>query len=218
MGGIILAMDLPADIALHFTSHAATAPLATELLPPGERAQAEGFGHEKRRRTFALGRATARTLLAERLGVAAPDVPLRVAADGAPEVEGPPLHVSIAHAATSERTLAVAAVGGRPLGVDLEPIRPRRPDLYRFILHPDEYDLLERLPLDHDVAQVLLWTLKEATLKALRTGFRLSPKKLRLTVVPERQSAAVEVEGREGWMLRYEERNGCYLAVAFPAP
>jgi 4'-phosphopantetheinyl transferase len=211
-------VDLPADIALRFTARAAAAPLALDALPPGERAQTEEFGHEKRRRTFALGRATARTLLAERLGVAAPDVPLRIAADGAPELDGRPLHVSIAHAATVERTLAVAAVGDRPLGVDLEPIRPRRPDLYRFLLHPDEYDLLERLPLGHDAAQVLLWTLKEATLKAMRTGFRVSPKKLRLDVAPERAAATVSVEGGERWTLRYATRDDCYLAVAFPTP
>lgn len=208
-------MHLPDDIALRFAVRAAAAPLALDVLPPDERTQAKGFGSEKRRREFALGRATARALLSERLAVAPPDVPLRVADDGAPELDEPALYVSIAHAATTAQTLAVAAVGTRPLGVDLEPIRPRRPDLYRFLLHPDEYDVLEQLPHEHDAAQVLLWTLKEATLKAMRTGFRVSPKTLRLTVEPERQSAAVQVETGERWVLRYAERDGCFLAVAF---
>jgi 4'-phosphopantetheinyl transferase len=208
-------MQLPDDIALRFAGRTTTAPLALDALPPDERAQAVGFGSEKRRREFALGRTTARMLLAERLAVAAPDVPLRVAPDGAPELDEPALHVSIAHAATAAQTLAVAAVGARPLGVDLEPIRPRRPDLYRFLLHPDEYGLLERLPHEHDAAQVLLWALKEATLKAMRTGFRVSPKMLRLTVEPNRQAASVRVESGGRWMLRYAERDGCFLAVAF---
>ena len=208
-------MHLPDDIALHVAVRAAAAPLALDVLPPAERTQAEGFGSEKRRREFALGRTAARMLLAERLAVAAPDVPLRIAADGAPELDEPALHVSIAHAGTAAQTLAVAAVGARPLGVDLEPIRPRRPDLYRFLLHPDEYGLMEHLPHEHDAAQVLLWTLKEATLKAMRTGFRVSPKKLRLAVEPERQAATVQVETGERWVLRYAERNGCFLAVAF---
>jgi 4'-phosphopantetheinyl transferase len=209
-------MDLPDDIELRLAVRAAAAPLALEALPFSEREEAEGFGSERRRRTFALGRATARSLLGDRLGVAAPDVPLRIAADGAPEVEGGGLCVSIAHAATSEQTLAVAAVGRQPLGVDLEPIRPRRPDLYRFLLHPDEYGVLQRLPLDHDAAQVLLWTLKEATLKALRTGFRLSPKKLRLVVAPESETATAYVEEGARWSLHYAKREGCFLAVAFP--
>ena len=206
-------MNLPNDITLRFDVRPASAPLALDVLTRDEQAQIEGFGSEKRRREFALGRATARTLLAERLAVAAPDVPLRVAADGAPELEGG-LRVSIAHAATPEQTIAVAAVGERPLGVDLEPIRPRRPDLYRFLLHPDEYDMMDRLG-DHDAAQVLIWTLKEATLKAMRTGFRVSPKKLRLAVEPASHSATVQVEAGTAWSLRFTERDGCFLAVAF---
>lgn len=208
-------MQLPDDIDFCFAVQAVAVPPALDALPLDERARAEEFGSEKRRREFTLGRTVARTLLAERLAVAAPDVPLRIAADGALELDGPPLRVSIAHTETSERTLAVAAVGERLLGVDLEPIRPRRADLYRFLLHPDEYGLLEQLPHDHETAQVLLWTLKEATLKAMRTGFRVSPKALRLAVEPERRVASVQVESGERWALRYTERDGCFLAVAF---
>ncbi|MEP0548382.1 MAG: 4'-phosphopantetheinyl transferase superfamily protein [Rhodothermales bacterium] len=208
-------MNLPDDIALRLAVHEAAAPLSLDALPPGERDRVGGFGSEKRRREFALGRTTARALLADHLAVAAPDVPLRVAADGAPELDGGRLHVSIAHAATSERTLAAAAVSPRPVGVDLEVIRPRRADLYRFMLHPDEYGLLETLPHDHDAAQILVWTLKEATLKAMRTGFRVSPKKLRLSVDPERQAATVSVEEGGSWSLVYDQRDGCFVAVAF---
>lgn len=208
-------MNLPDDIALRIAVRDAAAPLALGALPQGERDRIEGFGSEKRRREFALGRATARALLADHLAVAALDVPLRVATDGAPELDGGSLHLSIAHAATPERTFAVAAVAPRPVGVDLELIRPRRPDLYRFVLHPDEYGLLETLPHDHDAAQVLVWTLKEAALKAMRTGFRTSPKKLRLSIESTERTAAVQVEEGGKWALRYEERNGCFIAVAF---
>ncbi len=208
-------MNLPDDIALRLAVRAAADPLPLSALPAGERAQIATFGSEKRQREFALGRATVRALLADHLAVAATDVPLRVATDGAPEVSGG-LHVSIAHAATQEHTLAAAAVASRPVGVDLEVIRPRRPDLYRFVLHPDEYGLLETLPHDHDAAQVLVWTLKEAVLKAMRTGFRTSPKKLRLTVEPVERAATVRVEEGGWWTLRYEEQDGYFVAVAFP--
>ena len=208
-------MILPDDITLRLAVREATAPLALDALPREERDRIEGFGSAKRRREFALGRATARALLADHLAVAASDVPLHVAADGAPVIVGGPLHLSIAHAATDERTLAAAVVAPGPVGVDLEVIRPRRPDLYRFILHPDEYGLLDTLPHAHDAAQVLLWTLKEAALKAMRTGFRTSPKKLRLTIEPVERVAWVQVEEGERWALRYEEREGCFVAVAF---
>ncbi len=208
-------MDLPADIALRFAAWEAGGPLPIAALSAQERTRLSGFGSEKRRREFALGRDTARHLLAERLALVPSAVPLRVAADGAPELDGEGLHVSIAHAATAERTLAVAAVSYRPIGVDIEVIQPRRPDLYRFVLHPDEYGLLDTLPHDHDAAQVLVWTLKEAALKAMRTGFRTSPKKLRLTVEPAQQRAEVRVEEVGTWALRYAERDGCFVAVAF---
>jgi 4'-phosphopantetheinyl transferase len=208
-------MNLPDDIALRIAVQDAAAPLALDALTQGEWDRVDGFGSEKRRREFALGRATARALLADHLAVAASDVPLRVAPDGAPELDGGSLHLSIAHAATSERTLAAAATAPHPVGVDLEVIRPRRPDLYRFVLHPDEYGLLDTLPHDHDAAQVLVWTLKEAALKAMRTGFRVSPKKLRLAVEPGVRTASVQVEEGKTWTLRYGERDGCFVAVAF---
>lgn len=207
-------MTLPDDIAVRFVTTEAEIPYSLAALSAEERAQHDRFGSEKRRREFALGRTVARTLLAQRLGVAAPEVPLRIAADGAPELDGP-AHLSIAHAVLPEQTIAVAAVAGRPIGVDLEPIRPRRPDLYRFLLHPDEYGLLERLPLGHDAAQVLIWTLKEAALKAMRTGFRTSPKKLRLTVDVGQSEATARVEEGASWSLRYAERDGCFFAIAF---
>src|SRR5690606_23625683 len=205
----------PDDIALRLAVRAATAPLALGALTADERVRVAAFGSEKRRREFALGRATARALLAEHLRLAEPEVPLRIGADGAPELDGG-LHVSIAHAATPERTLAAAAVAARPVGVDLEVIRPRRPDLYRFVLHPDEYGLLDALPYDRDAAQVLAWTLKEAVLKAMRTGLRTSPKRLRLTVEPALRTACVRAEDGGAWALRYDERDGCFVAVAFP--
>lgn len=209
-------MDLPDDISLRLSAcPASAAPLLTGL-PAAERAQAAAFGSAKRRREFALGRSTARALLAEHLALAEPDVPLRIGEDGAPEVEGTDLRLSIAHASTAERSFAAAAVAPHPVGVDLEVIRPRRPDLYRFVLHPDEYGLLDTLPHGHDAAQVLLWTLKEAALKAMRTGFRCSPKKLRLTVEPGRRAGGVRVEDGGTWALRYAEGDGFFVAVAFP--
>lgn len=207
-------MDLPPDVILHVAAQSADAPLPATL-SDAERQRLETFGSAVRRRTFALGRATLRELLAERLGMTAEGVPLEVAADGAPEVAGHALHVSLAHTATDHQTVAVAAVSPRAIGVDVEAIRPRRPDLYRFILHPDEYGLLDALPHEHDAAQVVLWALKEAVLKAQRSGFRCSPKKLRLSLDPGGHSGIVVVEGGAAWAVRYAEHEGCALAVAY---
>ena len=169
------------------------------------------FAHDSRRRSFLLGRAAARTLLAERLAMTPPQVPLHVADDGGVDVGDAATRVSIAHSGEH----AVAAIAQRAVGIDLERIAPRHDGLLRFLLHPDEYVAFEALPLDHTHALILCWTLKEATLKALRTGFRRSPKKLRLEIDYSAQSARVHLLDRPPMHLRFEKREGYYLAVAF---
>ena len=205
-------MDLPSDIALCRLRFAADEAARMEaLLSPAERMQMLSYKHAGRRQEFVLGRAAARQLLAERLGTDAARVPLRVAGDGAVEVVGAEYYVSIAHSGED----AVAAVGTRRLGVDLERIAPRHPELHRFLLHPDEYGIFEKLPLDRTRACILYWTLKEAALKALRTGFRLSPKKLRLDLDLENRAARTHVEGGPVLHSRFEEDGQFFTAVAF---
>lgn len=205
-------MQLPTDIALRWMTYdPAQAGELEALLSPEERERVARYTHAGRRQSFTLGRATARTLLAERLRIAPAQVPLRVAEDGGVDVDGAAVTVSIAHSGAH----AVAAIAERAVGIDLEGIARRHESLPRFLLHPDEYAAFDALPLDPVRAAILYWTLKEATLKALRTGFRLSPKKLRLEIDLPAQSALVHIVERPPMHLRFEEREAYYLAVAF---
>ena len=204
-------MHLPDHITLRWESSDSEQGEAwTALLSDEEQERLETFKSAKRKRAFVLGRTSARRLLAGRLGIAPEAVPLHVAPDGAVEVAGAPYHLSIAH--TEEH--AVVAAAESDIGVDLERIVPRRPDLYRFLFCPEDYPLFEALDLDRTHAHVLCWTLKEATLKAMRTGFRRSPKDVRLSIDTAAQSAQAQVDSRR-WRLRFEEHNGCYLTVAY---
>jgi len=160
---------------------------------------------------FTLGRAAARTLLAERLDLAPAEVPLHVADDGGVDVVGAAMKVSISHSGGH----AVAAVAERVVGIDLERIAPRHPRLPGFLLHPDEYPVFEALPLDRARALMLYWTLKEATLKALRTGFRRSPKEIRLSVDLAAETGLAHIVEEAPMHLRFTERGSYYLAVAF---
>ena len=205
-------MRLPDDIALRVALRADAAPLPTDALSAEERERLAGYHRPKRQREFTLGRAVTRALLADRLGGDPAAIPLEVADDGAPEVRGDSLHVSIAHTATGTATVAAAAVGRRRLGVDVEAIRPLRDGIERFFLRPDEKPLVEQLP--EGSALVVLWALKEAVLKAERTGFQTSPMKLRL-VLDGPGNAAATVEEGGGWTLRWAERAGCIVVVAF---
>jgi 4'-phosphopantetheinyl transferase len=181
-------------------------------LSDAERERIDGFGSERRRRAFLMGRAVARHLLSDPLGVPPAAVPLRRAEDGAVDVPGTDWHLSIAH--SGDRALAAAA--RYPIGADLERIVPRNPDVARFLLHPDERDLLDTLPYDRNRALLLLWVLKEATLKARRSGFRTSPKALRLTMNPEAQTATAVVEETERWTVPFAAWDEYWTAVAEP--
>ena len=207
-------MQLPADIHYRWMTYDASREATwLELLSSEERTRWQAFGSAERRRAFLLGRAAARLLLAEEYDMEPASVPLRVAGDGAVVVDDRPCAVSITHAEPH----AVAATAPRPLGVDMERIRKRDPGLSRFLLHPEEEGLLERLPVDRVRAVILCWTLKEAALKACRRGLRMFPSRLRVTVDAAEQAAVVQMPDETAWALRFEERDGFYLAVAFPA-
>jgi len=209
----VLPLDLPDDVALRFAVPDARGAAPLDALSPAERARLATFAHPDRRLGFALGRTAARRLLAERLGCPPEAVPLALAASGAPVVSGHPLHVSIAHAGRGADTLAAAVAAARPVGLDLERITPRRPDLYRRILRPDEHALLDALPLGHDEAQTLLWSLKEAVLKGLHTGLRRAARTVHLQDVRDGAAVADAGEGSV-WVLRYGRRGAFWVVVA----
>lgn len=205
-------VHLPPDIAYrHLTYEAVQAEDWAALLSGEERQRLATFNHAARRRSFVTGRVAARTLLAEHLGIAPEAVPLIVTPGGCVEAADTSYRVSIAHTGPH----AVAAIGRRRLGIDLERIAPRHPGLPRFLLHPHEEGLLEALPMPHPHAVILCWTLKEAVLKARRSGFRFSPKKVRLAIDPAQAAARAETDDGEIWHARYTEHDGCYLAIAF---
>lgn len=185
-----------------------------EWLSEEERACVQSFGSDKRRREFVAGRAAARRLLADCLDTVPERVPLRRAADEAVDVEAADWQVSIAHSGLH----AIAGCARHRIGVDLEHIQPRDPAIARFLFAPEDRGLVDALPYDADAALVLCWTLKEAVLKARRTGFRTSPKELHLQVRPESETASVEVEGGERWTVPFSRLQGYWGAVATPTP
>jgi len=211
----VLARHLPPGVRVHGEAHETDRTTRwREWLSDEERACIKSFGAAVRRREFLTGRAAARHLLADVLGTSPSQVPLRRADDGAVDVVGTDWHVSIAH--SDERALAAAS--RRPVGVDLERIRPRDPAVTRFLLHPEERELLDTLPYGENRSLLLCWTLKEAALKARRSGFQTSPTALRLRVAPAGQAATATMEGGRQWQLVYAELDGFWAAVATPEP
>lgn len=209
-----LSSGLPESVALSAVTYDGDdASTWYDWLSAEERVCIASFGAETRRREFLAGRAAARQLLAEPLDTTPDRVPLRRADDDAVDVEAGDWRVSIAHSGPH----AIAACARHPIGADLEHVEPRDPAIARFLFAPEDRGLAEALPYDANSALVLCWTLKEATLKARRTGFRTSPKELHLTVEPADQQARVEVEGGGRWTLVYARLDDYWGGVAVPA-
>jgi len=90
--------------------------------------------------------------------------------DGRPYLPAEPgLYCSISHS----RRYGVAAVSLAPVGIDIETIRPRDPRLVAYIAEESEAAALRHLVGSPEELLTLIWTLKEATAKAL--GLTLSP-------------------------------------------
>lgn len=208
-----LADRLPAAVGLRAVTYdAERADEWASWLSAAERECIAGFGAESRRHEFLAGRAAARQLLAARLSVPPAAVPLRRDADGGVSVDGADWRVSIAHSGAH----AVAACARPPIGVDLEQIQARDPAIATFLFRPADRGLVDRLPYGPDAALILCWSIKEAVLKARRSGFRTSPKDLRLTVDPRAGTAAVAVDGDRPWHVVYARLDGYWGAVALP--
>ena len=208
------AWGLPAHLAARLATAADADPSA---LSDAEAARLTTFAHDERRRQFVLGRVAARTLAAQP-GEPARAVALAVGADGAPEIPG--RRVSIAHTGQGDGVAAaLAAVAAGPVGVDLERVAPRRPNLWTRILAPQERPLLDALGGPSDDAQTLLWTLKEAVLKGQRTGFRAGARSIRLTVdadgAPPDRGVATATAGSGDWRLAFGRHDDLWLAVAW---
>jgi phosphopantetheinyl transferase len=169
------------------------------------------FQSDRRRNSFTMGRVAARRLLARRLGVSPKEVPLEVADDGGIDVVGHAVHLSISH--TDHK--AAAAASRHPVGVDLEPVRSRVDDLHTYVLHPDEYDLLENSSLDPARTTLLCWVVKEAVLKGMRLGLRRSPKEVKLRFDHDARWGVATIQSEE-WRFNYYEEDRHLMAIAHP--
>ncbi len=150
---------------------------ATDRLSDDDRLRLGHLTHAGRRAAFVAGRVMARWLVA-------PDEPveLTIAPGGCPMLPGRELRLGIAHSPTC---IAAAVGPQRWVGIDLEPHRPVHPRLAARICRDDERPLLDRSGLAPDRSILLLWTLKEAVLKALGLGLRVSPTAVRLIEITE---------------------------------
>ncbi len=232
---VALPRDIPADIQVLSGSLSDLDDGSwVDVLTHEEHDRRASFRNEARRRLFTLGRLVLRQHLGERLDLDPAQVPISIHESGrlvldAGGVRGRPgaqsshLQISLAH--SGER--AIAASGNRPLGVDIEIMKPRTERLLDYITHADERPLLGLLaPTAHEQLHAV-WTIKEAVLKGSGTGLRTGPRHLRITArnpVPTAamatspknwRLAAVQDTGGQTWNGIYHFSDDYAVAVAW---
>ena len=151
-------------------------------------------GPDTRRSDWLLGRAAAkdaaRVFLRRHyaLVLGAADIEIDHDEYGRPVLGGPWTReaealptLSLAHAGGTAVALVGHAAGGRRLGIDLEAIRPLRPEFEAFAFTRDEQELLASLPSSSRPEWVFrFWCAKEALAKALGRGLMDGPKSIRV--------------------------------------
>lgn len=162
---------------LHATRFATYLAAYDALLSAPEKAQAQRYQSPPARQRYILGHGMARLLISHMAQVAPQDLIWQTNRYGKPSLQPLqradtplPYQFNIAH---NDHWILCALAHQRPVGVDVETIRPTPDDLpamAKYCLHPDDYHQF----LAHPAAQVQLfyqhWTQKEAYLKALGIG------------------------------------------------
>jgi len=183
------------------------------LLSDAESVRLSGMKHEKRRRSFLLGRASLRLLLAELTEVSPAAIRVVIEENGSLSAPETPYLISIAH--SGDRAVAVAS--REAIGIDIEISSERSENLLPYILHDDEFPRLQSLLLSDQEKLLLCWTAKEAVLKALGTGLRKSPKSVQVERIDEslRYVIVNDLEGSP-WYVHIERDGAYYLSLAMP--
>ncbi len=144
----------------------------TSVLTADERIRAERFHRERDRRCFVTARCGLRQILGRYLAQDAAAIEFCYGQYGKPFLTAAPIEFNLSHSAE----LAVVAVAiDRPVGVDLERIKPVK-DLEQLTARfftPGEHQQIMILPPDQRLlAFFRIWTCKEAYLKATGDGLR----------------------------------------------
>lgn len=154
----------------------ASAACDESLLSGRERERARSFRFQVDSARWISFRVSLRRILGDALGVKPEEVPIEIDAFGKPRLAPPhaDLHFNLSHAGDLG-LVAISTTG--PVGVDLEPME-RAADLLgceESFCHPSEVAALPTEATGRAAKLLELWTLKEAVLKAVGTGFLLPP-------------------------------------------
>ena len=153
-----------------------------DWLRPAEHANLRCLRWPERRRDFRLGRFAAKRALALFTGcdgaLARRRFEVRPAPGGAPQAfrDEAPLAVALSLSHSDGWASAAVQRGTGPLGCDLERIAARSPAFLEGYLTSNEREFVGKGPeSERPLRATLVWSAKEAVMKALGEGLRLAP-------------------------------------------
>jgi len=153
-------------------------PAEFDWLTSAERARLDGFRFEKRRRDWLSGRWTAKLALLEIAGMSREEIArfeVASAPDGAPlpKLDGGNCDVQLSLSHSNGRAFCAVSSAATPLGCDIELVESRSAGFVETYFTDTECKHVERADAEsRDLLVTMIWSAKESTLKALRTGLR----------------------------------------------
>ena len=216
-GATILHVDLTAD--------AEREARAVALLDDAEQSRRRRFLAAHARREFALCRAALRVVLAERLGCGNRQLSFGYLEHGKPfaMVDGRRADTGF-NVSHSGRHGLIALAERAEMGVDVEERRPRKDleGIGGLVFSPAERQLLAAADRNRKQVFYRLWSLKEALIKAIGTGFSLAPTGIELPAPVLRGAKSGEFRFQhspaETWRLVDLGERRFAAALAYLAP
>lgn len=147
------------------------------MLSAQEHERAGNFRFELHRRRYVSGRGKLRQILGRYLSLPPRAVALEYGPEGKPFCTSQPAGWRICfNLSHSENTAALAISGGFEVGIDVEHIRPIEESMPLEVFSAREREQFDALPASQRQTVFFeTWARKEASLKALGTGFTLPP-------------------------------------------
>jgi 4'-phosphopantetheinyl transferase len=191
---------------------------AQALLSDDERVRQRSFVSPELRRRFGAARAGLRTLLGRHLDLDPRHLAFATNEFGKPRLAGDgQVQFNLSHC---EERAVLAISDTTEVGIDLERERPiEHVDLAKRYFHPNEVTAITASPDEAEQRRAffLVWTLKEAVVKALGTGLSTPLDSFELAIGVSMPRLAVAPEGApRTWWLHAAMADGYCWALAVP--
>ncbi len=154
-------------------------PERLDWLTADELARYEDFRFDKRQQDWLLGRWTAKQALLELSVLPHADIArfeILSAPSGAPiaTLDGEPFEAGLSISHSNGRAFSAVSSESTELGCDIELVEPRSVAFVDTFFTAAEYERVKSAASDYrDTLVTMIWSAKESTLKALRTGLRV---------------------------------------------